>query len=530
MAVNIARRECQKYKLNSEETKAYANPMYFDTDGFNTFRSPSCVDTVTKKTVYPLQDVIFEVFADGNAPKTHIDYGDVLTVIKETDQKVYLGGLTQFTLTAKDDYSGVDKIFYSMDSAAYSEYKEPIKIAKEGEYVLQCYSVDHVGNAEGVIYMYIIVDDSNPATKLEVKGDLHENVLSGRSSIHLLASDDYGIKNIYYSLDGGEDHVYKYPLQAANISQGDHVLKYYSIDRLGNQEVIKTYEFYVDKTAPNIVEEIVGKTFVANGREFSSGRSKLKLTTFDNKAGVKEVFYSINDGEFQKYDKPFYLSITKGNLRIKAYAIDNVNNKSVIEEESSTRSISYVDLSGPLLEHGFSEPMFISRDTVFISSKTKILLKARDNESGLGRIDYVINDNSSQTYTEAFSIETEGVHNVSFNGYDNVDNSNKGGFTVVIDNTGPDVFERFSILPQNTQKVNGEVLNVYPSHVMVFLSATDTRVGYDKMFYKINGGAEKPFTGVINSFDTSNKVQHIEIRALDKLGNETKAGIKFTFE
>jgi hypothetical protein len=33
--------------LRSEETARYSNPMYLDTEGYNTFRSPSAVDTAT---------------------------------------------------------------------------------------------------------------------------------------------------------------------------------------------------------------------------------------------------------------------------------------------------------------------------------------------------------------------------------------------------------------------------------------------------------------------------------------------------
>ena len=41
------------YNLPSVTTSKYANPMYFDTEGRNTLRSPWAVDTVTKQTVNP---------------------------------------------------------------------------------------------------------------------------------------------------------------------------------------------------------------------------------------------------------------------------------------------------------------------------------------------------------------------------------------------------------------------------------------------------------------------------------------------
>jgi hypothetical protein len=66
---------------------------------------------------------------------------------------------------------------------------------------------------------------------------------------------------------------------------------------------------------------VLGKSFFSGGKEFSSGKSRLKLTSFDNKAGVKEVRYSVNNGEYQLYDSPVFLTQSAGNLIIKSYAV-----------------------------------------------------------------------------------------------------------------------------------------------------------------------------------------------------------------
>ncbi len=518
----------ESFLLQSKETSEYANPMYLDTEGFNTFRSPSAVDTVTKKIVYPLRDVIFEIYADSEAPKTKIAYGEVLTVIK--DDKVYIGGLTSITLTCNDNHSGVQKLYYSLDSSAYKEYTEPIEFKEQGEYILQFYAVDNVGNMEDVTYNHLILDDENPATKLEIKGDSYSDILSARSSIELIASDEYGIKAINYSLDGGEEKIYKSSIKAAYISQGDHTLTYYSEDRLGNKEDLKTYNFYIDKTAPTIVEEIIGKSFIANGREFSSGRSKLKLTTFDNKSGVKEIYYSINDEEFQLYDKPFYLTNSSGSLRIKTYAVDNVNNKSTTEEQNNSSSIPYIDLSGPALNYKFIGPSFALKDTMFITKTTKISLRANDAESGLNRIEYRIDDGTKQEYSEPFTISEEGTHIVQYDGYDNVDNTNFGEFSFKVDTTGPEIFTRFSI-PTNKQRIYNDSLklDVYPSHVVLFLSATDSQIGVDKISYSIDGGKSTPYIGHIDGFEPEKHYQ-ITIEVTDKLGNKNNETINFGIE
>ncbi len=60
--------------MPSANSKKYANPMYLDSEGYNTFRSPSKVDTVTKKIVYPLEDIIYELYSDSKSPVTKFSF------------------------------------------------------------------------------------------------------------------------------------------------------------------------------------------------------------------------------------------------------------------------------------------------------------------------------------------------------------------------------------------------------------------------------------------------------------------------
>jgi hypothetical protein len=60
--------ESEKTRLTSDSSKQYSNPMYFDTEGYNSIRHKSAVDTLSQQQVFPLTDVIFEVYADGLPP------------------------------------------------------------------------------------------------------------------------------------------------------------------------------------------------------------------------------------------------------------------------------------------------------------------------------------------------------------------------------------------------------------------------------------------------------------------------------
>jgi len=513
----------EKHKLISEQSAKYSNPLYFDVEGFNSIRSPWAVDPTSRKTIQPPQDIVFEVYADGTAPTTMIEYGN--TVVHTNQGKINIGGGAAITLIAKDALSGIEAIYYSIDNATYSIYKEAIKLEAEKEYVLRYYSVDNVGNVEKPHELAIVYDKSIPVSKLEVEGDKFENILSSRSKILMLTEDaGVGTKHIYYSIDQGPVKTYSSPLLIANISQGEHTLTYYATDLVGNKEAEKKFDFYVDKTPPTIIEEIVGSSFFSGDREFSSGKTKLKLTSFDNKAGVKEVRYSINGGEFQLYDKPVLLTQSSGVLDIKSYAVDNVNNRSNSQAANEKTKIPYIDLSGPQLSHSYNGPKFITRDTVFISSKTKIALKGNDAEAGMHHIEYSVNGSGPKEYTQTFSIETEGYSVVDFTGFDNVDNSSLSSFGCKIDNTGSEISIMFGTASTGTN----EGLMIYPTHTVLFVSATDAIVGFQKMTYALNDTPAKEYTGVLKNFiKGKNKVV---ISAYDQLGNSTQKEILFFIE
>ena len=215
-----------------------------------------------------------------------------------------------------------------------------------------------MGDVEKVHAITLVIDKTNPVTQLIFDGDIHEGVISGHTKLVLKAEDKgIGVSRIAYKIDNGTVKTYSVPILSAYLSEGEHSITYYALDKVKNTETEKTDSFYVDKTPPTIVEELIGKSFFAGGKEYSSGRTRLKLTTFDNKAGVKEVYYSVNGGEFEKYDKPFFLAQGSGNLSITAYAVDYVNNKTKSEEQASKASIPYIDLSGPSLSYSFSGPV-----------------------------------------------------------------------------------------------------------------------------------------------------------------------------
>ncbi|HEY8401225.1 MAG TPA: chitobiase/beta-hexosaminidase C-terminal domain-containing protein [Cytophagaceae bacterium] len=503
-------------QLQSETTPKYVNPMHFDGHGKH---------NLIHKDYEHEVEITFEVYSDGLPPKSACTPSDGQVFVK--NNKKFASGKLKINLSASDDMSGVENIYYSINGSEFTIYNGPITADKEQEYNIKYYAVDNVGNVEKIKSETYIVDLSSPTSTHHVKGDIIDNIVSERARIELSSEDQLtGVGKIYYSIDGGTEKLYSSPILLHTLSEGEHTIKYYGVDNLNNKENIKEYTFYLDKTGPIVAEEILGDRFIANGKEFSSGRTKIKLTAVDNKAGIKAVYYSINGGEFQLYTEPFYVPNKSGALIIRSYAVDNVMNKSINSEQTESRiNASYIDLTGPELEYTFKGPLFTTRDTTFISSKTQIQLKGKDLESGLYKITYNLNKKGEKDYVDGFIIEEQGTHVIDFFGYDNVNNSNKSNFYFFVDNTGPQIYTHFSILPIG-KNINADV---YPAHVGLFLSATDAYVGYEKMYYSINDGPEVLYTGMINKFQKG-KSYKLKIRALDKLGNETVQDLYFETE
>lgn len=496
-----------------------ANPLEFQNPGKH---------QMVHNDVQKPEKIKFDIFVDGKAPKCNIMLDNTNKL--EIEGKYFAGKDVKLILQANDDLSGVESIYYSIDNAEYIIYTTPIVLSAEKEYNVKFYAVDNVGNAELSQVKTVVVDVSAPVTDLTVDGDLYNNIVSARSKIILKANDVLaGVSKTFYSFDENEEKIYLGAIPLQTLAEGEHTIKYYSVDKFNQKENFKSYSFYLDKTAPLLVQEFLGNSFISNGIEYTSGRTQLKLTAMDNKAGVKTIFYSINGSEFLKYEKPVYMPSSGGKLMIKSYAVDNVNNQSVTNDENTGANIPYLDLTGPDLNHEYIGANIKVNDSLFICSSTKIKLKAIDKEAGVNKISYKSNNATDVDYTSPFTLPIQGLNIVEYTGYDNVGNTNFNKFNVFVDNDGPQLIEVFSIGLRKTKNIGGFDYPVYPTHTLLFIAATDFLVGVDKVTYSVNGGIEKPYTNYISGF-IKNKTYEVKVKATDKLGNSTQKTIKFTIE
>lgn len=532
---------------NDDEVELFSKQqkqLYFDTEGLNTIQSPWLINSETKNYIYPQTEVKFNIYADGLAPGTNPQF--LIAPMYIHENSIFYGKNLKIKLTSNDETSGVKELIYSINNSPYNVYNDTISFEKEGIYTIKYLAVDNVGNVEGVNIKEFYVDTTAPATYHSVIGiDLENSIISKSSKIILEANDKLtGLKKTLYSIDDGVELLYKGGIiPIANLKNGNHSIKYYSIDNVKNVEKKKELKFYLDKAAPILSSDVLGDRYVVNNQIYFSGRTKLKLTAVDNKSGVKDIMYSINKEPFMAYTEPFYLPSREGLHTVEYYALDNTGNTTGQEEGTTVKGEEFkhkvikkifTDLVGPSLNHKFSGVFYSTRDTVFISTNTKINLIAFDGESGLQYISYSIDEHKEEKrYNQPFTISEKGLHEIEFFAYDNVNNRNKSSFNCFVDNESPIIYHTFSIPPIGKKEIEAKdstlsqnVLDVYPSYVNVYLAAKDMTIGSDRIYYSLNKSELKLYRNKIEGF-IKNNVNTIKIVAVDKLENKGELELSF---
>ncbi|HPF92633.1 MAG TPA: hypothetical protein PLV65_01765 [Tenuifilaceae bacterium] len=503
-------------RLKSQQPEG--EPMYWDGHGPH---------YLTHLNLYLGRKIRFDLYADGRPPKTSTSF-DAKKGFQQ-DNTIYISGIATVEFMAHDANSGVALIHHSVNGSSFTAYNKPLVFDKEGEYLLKFYAIDNVGNKEDEGERTIVVDTSPPTTELITNEPKHNNVVAATTRFELIANDKNGIKDTYFLIDENNPIPYKAPISISKLTEGEHTITWYSIDKVGNKEDNKTHSFYMDKTPPMVFEEIMGNTYMVAGREFSSGRSQLRIIAVDNKAGVKEIHYSINNQPFKLYEKPIYLSELSGAVTVKSYAIDNVNNKGISDTEGQQFSMPEVDITGPKITFNLSGPRLTLRDTLWVSPKTLVSISATDNGSGLNRIEYKVNESSPKQYTEKFSLKNNGSYTISATAWDNVENLNIGKLNLSVDDNAPEIFHHFSVKPHSVVMENGERIAVFSKGVTLYLSATDDIVGTEKLLVSVNGSSQKAYNKPLTAFK-ANQSHTVTVAAIDGLGNSSEVIIKFRVE
>tara|TARA_X000001036_G_C20660948_1_gene798918 strand:+ start:163 stop:1893 length:1731 start_codon:yes stop_codon:yes gene_type:complete len=508
------------------ETPAHpqdANPMFLDTEGVNYIRSKWAIDKEKQTYHDPKREILFPIYADGNAPKTKIFFKGAPEYIE--GQNTFFGKGLQFILPAKESVSGLSKTFFS-NNGEYVEYDESkSSLNVEGARKLFFFSVDNVGNTESSRSTSFIIDLTPPETMVEFIGVKFENVVGPSTKFALVSKDNLsGVHATFMSLNEDQELIYETQLSMASLDEGPYKINYYSVDNVENKELPKIEEIFLDKTAPVSTLKVIGDKFEGE-YIFVSERTEFNLVATDNKAGVKEIYFSTPSIQEKIFTDNFKLTGSLGLKSINFYAVDRVNNSEKQKSESF-----FLDNKAPSTSINFGNPSFFTRDTLFISEQSEISLLAKDDDSGPKSSHYRVNDGDTITYEEPFNLKNEGYKRIEFFSTDNVNNleSSKYG-AAYVDNSPPEIFINFGLEQIGTE----DELAVYPNYVRMFLGATDDKTGTKEILYSINGSDYKAYSSPKTidlsergAFSSSKKYE-VKVIARDMVGNETNKTLSF---
>jgi outer membrane protein OmpA-like peptidoglycan-associated protein len=147
-----------------------SNPMSFDGDGTHYISS---IDTQTGKTIR------FRVLADGIAPVTSIEFQSGALFQYNNAHFVERGAYLKFAV--KDNMSGVDQTFASINGEVFHPVEGGISIEIDGESRLKFYSVDNVGNVEAIKEIRVFASKNATVSMENIYFDLNSEKLKKES-------------------------------------------------------------------------------------------------------------------------------------------------------------------------------------------------------------------------------------------------------------------------------------------------------------------------------------------------------------
>ncbi|PIZ14817.1 hypothetical protein COY52_10975, partial [Candidatus Desantisbacteria bacterium CG_4_10_14_0_8_um_filter_48_22] len=183
----------------------------------------------------------FTFFVDNAPPLSQLE----ITGPQYGTAPVYIASVTSLNVTGIDNLTGLKRIEYKLDGAgAWAAGLSPtvVNIAEEGTHTLWYRSIDNVENIEEAHSIIFFVDNSPPATNVDIGQPIHTNSdtwVTSYTPITLTADDSAGcgLERIEYMM--GETGVWQtYANSFVLLDNGAQRVLFRSFDNLGNREEI----------------------------------------------------------------------------------------------------------------------------------------------------------------------------------------------------------------------------------------------------------------------------------------------------
>jgi hypothetical protein len=248
--------------------------------------------------------------------------------IYESGEKTFAPISASFSINAEDAGSGVKSVNVSIDGSDYKPYEGPVTFSEEGFHTVKYYATDYVGNSSVERTYNVTVDNTMPYTSYRIDPepvvDGEERFVLPECKIVLTASDELsGVQKTLFSIDGAVFTPYGEPISMPG--PGPHTFSFRSQDNVGIWEKETTLKLVVDGNSPETELKASGPLFSREDEKWAPVTRKYYLSATDDVAGVKEIYYSIDGGEFVPYSNP--IELEPGAHKITYYAIDRAKNR-----------------------------------------------------------------------------------------------------------------------------------------------------------------------------------------------------------
>ena len=374
-------------------------------------------------------------------------------------------------LTATDDKSAVAKTFYSINGSEFAEGSS-FTVDQDGINEISFYSVNGAGGTEEVKTVEVKIDRKAPETESNESAEWKQEAVIEFSAIDTQS----GLENTFYSVNGSE---FVEGTTVTVTEAGVNQVSYYSTDKVGNKEDVKTIQVNIDGIAPETASNAVGEWF----REFT-----VELIATDEQSGVATTFYSANGSEF--VEGTSFAVTEEGINTISFYSVDKAGNI----EEVKTAEVK-IDRTVPETLSNIQDKWLQGE---FVGELT-----ATDEHSGVVQTFYSV-DGSPFTEGTSFSVSEEGVHDVEFYSTDAAGNKEETNTAQVkIDKTAPDL----------AWDLDGEV--ALGSKLAVSYQASDALSGIASEKLTVNG--KETANGDLVQFDQPG-VYTIQVTVIDQAG------------
>ncbi|MFZ3060900.1 MAG: chitobiase/beta-hexosaminidase C-terminal domain-containing protein [Candidatus Methanoperedens sp.] len=420
------------------------------------------------------------------------------------------------TLTAKDNESGAAATYYTIDGTeptVNSSRGTTFTILNDGIYTIKYFSMDKAGNVEQTktAINQVKIDKTPPLTTGNADGQWHNSSVA----VMLSASDaGSGVMETYYTPDGSIPTASSQKGATISISgEGNHTIRYYSVDNAGNAEQPNAAIVKIDKTPPQTVDD--------SDNMWHTADVTLNITASDNISGIESIRYIVDGIEQVSYSPNIQLTFNKeGVNNITYFSVDNAGNV-----EAMKTAVVRIDRTPPTTMD--------DSDGKWHNSDITLKLSATDNLSGVHSTYYKVdpaNKNFIQSLAgwfynviglaktdtlqgDSISISEEGVFDIQYYSDDNAGNEEipipeKSMKQVKIDKT-----------PPVTQIALSGTLGgtCYGSDVIVSLNTNDALSGKADTIYTLDSTGQLSYAG---AFTVSGEGSHLlKYISTDKAGN-----------